>query len=378
MTLQQIDITQAVEQLDNSIIYQMSLNSHELFHSNLWAWLMEKDRRFISVFFPELSAAEKIRREEDNRDITIWYDDNNAYVIENKFKSIPTEAQLISYEKKLRLENKFAKGILTGICKPAISIGMGALSNWSFLSYEEIANRIDDYVLSAGEPLDTFSVNVIKQYSSMIRNLCSIVQFELEKNKDHVSQLEPPKTEKYNTIRIRDLLIKMHADAFCAELRNDERYDKLQQSLGQDCELIIEAGFSNKSGIVDALIQVKSNNPKQEYDRRIGVQIQGNQFRLFVSLAKAGNNSSAVDLFKKYQEKDWFECYSQPPKTFKGVGTSMNPRRENNNGQFNKYESSNYWFVYQYFDIKGRHHRMTDQDVKEHIWTFLYKAKELL
>ena len=56
----------------------------------------------------------------------------------------------------------------------------------------------------------------------------------------------------------------------------------------------------------------------------------------------------------------------------------MNPRRENNNGQFNKYESSNYWFVYQYFDIKGRHHRMTDQDVKEHIWTFLYKAKELL
>ena len=153
MTLQQIDITQAVEQLDNSIIYQMSLNSHELFHSNLWAWLMEKDRRFISVFFPELSAAEKIRREEDNRDITIWYDDNNAYVIENKFKSIPTEAQLISYEKKLRLENKFAKGILTGICKPAISIGMGALSNWSFLSYEEIANRIDDYVLSADPAL---------------------------------------------------------------------------------------------------------------------------------------------------------------------------------------------------------------------------------
>ena len=66
--------------LDKSIIYQMSLNSHELFHSNLWAWLMEQDNAFAELFFPEISKPVSIKREEEHRDITLW-EDGKAFVI---------------------------------------------------------------------------------------------------------------------------------------------------------------------------------------------------------------------------------------------------------------------------------------------------------
>ena len=33
--------------LKESLMYQMSLGSRELFHSNVWAWLMEMDNNFL-------------------------------------------------------------------------------------------------------------------------------------------------------------------------------------------------------------------------------------------------------------------------------------------------------------------------------------------
>ena len=38
--------------LKNSLMYQMSLGSKELFHSNVWGWLLENDKSFIKVFYP--------------------------------------------------------------------------------------------------------------------------------------------------------------------------------------------------------------------------------------------------------------------------------------------------------------------------------------
>ena len=37
----------------NSIIPALSNNNHELFHSNLWAWLIEQDNNFMKVFFKD-------------------------------------------------------------------------------------------------------------------------------------------------------------------------------------------------------------------------------------------------------------------------------------------------------------------------------------
>lgn len=107
-----------IERLKNSPIYAMSLGSKELFHSNFWAWLMKKDLGFIEVFFEERIDNPEVKREEENRDLTIWENrwDQKAYVIENKIKAIPTREQLVKYQESLK--EKFVKGILTGLRKP--------------------------------------------------------------------------------------------------------------------------------------------------------------------------------------------------------------------------------------------------------------------
>ena len=42
----------------NSLLFQASLGSKELFHSNIWAWLIEMDNDFLGVFFDGINLAE--------------------------------------------------------------------------------------------------------------------------------------------------------------------------------------------------------------------------------------------------------------------------------------------------------------------------------
>ena len=145
-----------IEELKNNPIFAMSLSSKELFHSNFWLWLFERNIAYAKTFFPDLKEIKAVTREQGHRDITIWqtetlkkkssqYDD--AYVIENKFKSIPTKEQLIRYQayledSKNESNNKsFLGGVLTGIEKPDFMDDL-ELDKWKFISYNEIGENI--------------------------------------------------------------------------------------------------------------------------------------------------------------------------------------------------------------------------------------------
>ena len=106
-----MDYKTAVDYLKKSMIYQMSLGSKELFHSNVWGWLIENDKNFINVFIPtfEIENYNKgcniwSKREEKNRDILIWLEDNNGnkqhIVIENKIKNITFIKRFLTEEEK--------------------------------------------------------------------------------------------------------------------------------------------------------------------------------------------------------------------------------------------------------------------------------------
>ena len=296
--------------LDKSIIYQMSLNSHELFHSNLWAWLMEQDNAFAELFFPEISKPVSIKREEEHRDITVW-EDGKAFVIENKFKSIPTESQLIGYENKLG--TKFARGILTGIRKPSICVGTGVLAHWKFLSYDDIAKGIRR-MTENGTNLDRFTKEVIDAYIKMVELLSMTINEDLNAHSNHVVCFAAPKSnDPFKKARLRDLLIKMHTDDFCSSLRNSNQYKELQHDLPEKYKLILKSDFTRKSGLVDICYQ--KDLTSKHYDLRIGVQIQGKQFKLFVSKSnQIKGKINAAELFNKYLHYGWFENSSKGSK----------------------------------------------------------------
>ena len=43
------DMENDIKKLRGSLIYKMSQGSKELYHSNIWSWLIEQDSEFINV-----------------------------------------------------------------------------------------------------------------------------------------------------------------------------------------------------------------------------------------------------------------------------------------------------------------------------------------
>jgi hypothetical protein len=87
----------------HSIIPALSNNSHELFHSNLWQWLLRIDKKFVKCFFNKCNVNHnlEIDRETENLDLRIIDKDaQKQYIIENKLKSIPNDEQLNNYKEK--------------------------------------------------------------------------------------------------------------------------------------------------------------------------------------------------------------------------------------------------------------------------------------
>lgn len=165
-----------VKELKNNAVFQLSLSSKELFHSNFLCWLAE-DANCSGVFTEVLklfgfedkanTITEGLRkgeymalREYKNFDFCICEkvknvkhgkDDEDAdeeyipgrmlLVLENKFKSIPYEAQLQDYQEKVQGLN------LDGFRNKAkamwIDNNKGELPRWNEKKYEKEINEIN-------------------------------------------------------------------------------------------------------------------------------------------------------------------------------------------------------------------------------------------
>lgn len=319
-----------IERLKNSPIYAMSLGSKELFHSNFWAWLMKKDLGFIEVFFEERIDNPEVKREEENRDLTIWENrwDQKAYVIENKIKAIPTREQLVKYQESLK--EKFVKGILTGLRKPMEGI---LPDGWTFLSYRTIAKRLRERT----SLLDDLSCAILEEYCDIIETIDSIFT-ELIPEKcagDFLYSNSTTKDQEDNIIgdlkevHLDDIYKKILASEFLTYWRTHSSYQDKAES---------EQNYTRDTALMDFKLKCG--------EQKIGVQIQGSQFKL---LAESELPCSAEDLFNKYKSKGWF-VEKKDKEIFllgKERNTSMNPKNE-----FCHYEGKT-TFVYQYFNIEG-------------------------
>ena len=59
-------------EIKSNPVFAMSLSSKELFHSNFWAWLFERNIAYAKVFFSGIKEIKRVEREKNHRDVTIW------------------------------------------------------------------------------------------------------------------------------------------------------------------------------------------------------------------------------------------------------------------------------------------------------------------
>lgn len=292
------DVNKTIEDLKQDPIFNMSLSSKELFHSNFWAWLFERDKEYAEIFFPEIGDynRKKVEREVGHRDVTLWGNNNKeAYVIENKFKSLPDLYQLLRYQEEL--EGKFKSGVITGLEKPDF---MDKAPDWNFISYKEIGEKIKEV---AEKESNGFEKELIIKYADLLCMLDKCIYSFL--NHFNFKEKWLNNYVDFYKIRIADVTKKLNASQLRQYLKEKllSGGDKLDTEIG-DYKLSFKQFFSNGEAGVDICYE-KENDKKLSI---IGIQIQGNHYRWVVQVHvdKKLNDKQKNDFFSEYLGKHWF------------------------------------------------------------------------
>ena len=205
-----------IETLKDSLIYQMSLGSKELYHSNVWAWIIEQDPSTITVFGIDESLASRVKRvgrEEGKRDLSIYLDDEKSgpvIVVENKLKSIPYREQLKKYQGALK--DRFYFGVLTGIVTPTIVNEEGAVEidgrKWKFVDYITIAERLLSHLHTTNNETLIRNRKAIEEYC---QNVIAMHEIVFQKAARDVAPVEDPELDG---LGLQDLVNKVKASLF--------------------------------------------------------------------------------------------------------------------------------------------------------------------
>lgn len=350
------------DRLIASPMYNLSLSSKELFHSNLLAWLgnNNKTRLFFVNVIKNMTDDEvnltiednwKVEREDKNFDLCIKKGNEYLLVIENKVKSIPRKEQLDEYVDKI---SKHYKGVqqskkfllLTLTSKFPHRNQIEEEGIWKIKTYADLAAVIK----SEKNLLKGYHRSLVKDYLMFICNLNKLVgQWQQDGNNSIFADAED--NELVGLEKLSDLHVKIQFSSYCtrikgliAEIDNVVVFDRIEKKdqlfLGnRDNNKVyigVDWGFSNlgKNGIVDIAIPVTGHDNPQilfgclDPEYVIKIQVEGRSYRHVIETFKMPVN--LVDYGKK------------PPYTGCLKWFSINPSCANddvnygNNGIFKK------------------------------------------
>jgi len=341
-------IIDALNKLNNSPLFNFSLGSKELFHSNFLHWLacnysLEVGSAFSKFIDENKSNNLKLKereREKQNIDLTFIFKDdltgeNQTLIVENKVKSLPTLSQLEEYSKN---HNSNKNYLLLSLYKPEFidennQVIINDTIKWNFLSYKELAILIknikpktdydkfiiDDYV-SFIENLSLLESAIIIDWEKDIFNFCSGDEIDAEINFRKLRIHDFYLKHKYNQIKLKiiDEIKEINKDK---KINIKTEGDWLE---GKEGECFFEDGFTRSQGLVGFKFILKKI--KDQCPIVLGLQLQGNSLRLIV---ECPDGQVALRTAKELKDKGvWFnfkELYKyQDSVEIKGNGQKEN------------------------------------------------------
>ena len=311
-----------VEKLKNNPIFQLSLSSKELFHSNFLAWLAE-DKNTQTLFKEILSTwlgkdtfdyntdCMVVKREYKNFDFSICEkiikDEESEtgkirLVLENKFKSIAYKAQLDNYKKKVDALNEEAdkaqckaelnlkslntakfnnwkenaklpktKYILLTLAKDFLDKEAVKESGWIIVTYANYSKTLHD---NLDLVKDKFYKELLEKYCEFIDAFYTYTNNCLEQIK-YTDNWEILKNEDFSTLRCNDIWQKlvMHQCALQLAKKLEKKFGKDFQPtiVTSDQEIWGENGNENKDKLFmrvsyyhgEALLELKYLIPQK-------------------------------------------------------------------------------------------------------------------
>jgi hypothetical protein len=363
--------------LKNNFLFQASLGSKELFHTNLIAWLLEQkntkqELEPLKIFIESVvkskigtltdSNSPIVVREENNIDLTIkWQFENswNLIFIENKMKSIPTPLQLQAYDLKIdKLEgSKTQNGLLRSIKKKLLLTPFQSFvqshktpMEWENITYEKdlllFLKRIQKIEFLNEE--ETRVSLVIEKYIDFLTLLLDLLRsFNVDDNSSarflerRYDFYAANAMQEVRSVRLHDFVLKMVHSRIGEHLKTAFKNKNILAHR-------FDTDFSNSTGISSVDVKIDETN------FNIGLQLQGNQLRYFVySKDKKANQKLAVQLFA---QKIWFYDIDNPNIALEGQGRSPYFKSLNildNQGKkrvFCEYEDGGFVYLYKQLD----------------------------
>ena len=257
--------------LKESPLFNLSLSSKELFHSNFLWWLGSNERtfplfkqvmeRFVGMALQWTFDNISVEREKKHIDLCVRNkaDEKPLLILENKVKSIPNKEQLKEYyEKEPKAENYVLLSLVTEFLdKTAIeNISENGNKKWKICSYADFAEALK--IIPDG--LTQYERELISDYRTFILSLHELAQQWIGNVKaDNLFKEE--KSNKIEECRLHDLYDK---------LRYSQLALMLQKRLNRT-DVYVKTGYSNKFGIMEVTIPYE--------DHQLIIQVQGNSYR---------------------------------------------------------------------------------------------------
>lgn len=185
----------------------------ELFHSNFLAWFFDTLPEHADAVFRDLTtddatsdiALRRVDRERENLDIVLRWPGAAPLVIENKVFSLPDRAQLDEYRAKTaRWKGAPAQHVLLSMAPPH-----EPAEGWTYLSYQELAERIDHAVADLGD--STYEVETVRRYSRVVRLLSALLDSTIVHATDESAWLDGSQLAEIASNQTRTALRKLRA-----------------------------------------------------------------------------------------------------------------------------------------------------------------------
>lgn len=342
--------------LNNNALFQLSLANSELFHSNFIYWLAESCpdvfnhvlKTWNVVKFTYDPNEHEVFREEKHLDFCIREKETEKIllVLENKFKSIPYQAQLKQYEDKVsnypeKLENVVF--ILLTLTEPNFDT-----KPWEPINYQEFAESLTKFPSTGNVVYDT----IITTYKEYIETFSKIVYDNLKNvdlKKDRWS--ETLRNGPFTSPRIKNLWQKIVVNYLAVKLRikiedafkicnpflnivfNESTKELLDTKNDyKDYTIDIEAAFSHSAGALSVKIKLG--------DFLFTVQVQSNQYRRCIEVEK-GSKEKHINA-KNIIDEMFFDKSGNCDRAF------LKNRTKSNTKSFNQFGEG---FCYQYVKI---------------------------
>lgn len=240
--------------IENTLNYQLSLSNLELYHSNLFAVVLEKSEFINHKFFSNVIDINKkytdlkVYREKNSIDLTIEVidEDRRTHVIfiENKVKSLPDKSQLIRYSEK----DSNAKGILLSLVKPEFELP----DSWFRISYGELIEYYSDLLDKVDETFRLF----LTDYVEYMKNVKEFIE-KISYGESYF--LEECNNKVLEGMRLRSVIEKIH-------------YANLENKIS-------DLGYKTYSGRIRGAHHFGIYLPIEDTTSSFDIQIQGKQYR---------------------------------------------------------------------------------------------------